>query len=88
MTPYGLYVRKLRVASGLTLHDMSAYTGLKASDLSGAETGRKLVTDQLIIATMKFFMAHNVHFDDVEAKEKADLSNRIIMHDTMVPSRQ
>ncbi|VVE59539.1 hypothetical protein PIN31009_05579 [Pandoraea iniqua] len=60
LTPYGMLVRALRIATATTLMDMARHHNTRPSLLSGMELGRKPVTIDDAIAASEFFSAHGV----------------------------
>lgn len=55
MTPWGLLVRAGRIILGTTLMDMSKALGMRPSELSAYECDRQRLTDDVILAVMRFF---------------------------------
>ena len=56
LTPFGLVVRALRIVSDSSLLEMSYQMSLTAAHLSGVETGRKPLTENIIRAAHGFFV--------------------------------
>ncbi|MFY2611099.1 hypothetical protein ACOTET_01545 [Achromobacter xylosoxidans] len=55
MTPWGRLVRACRIILGTTLMDMSKALGMPPSDLSAYECDHQRLTDDVILAVMRFF---------------------------------
>lgn len=55
MTPWGLLVRAGRIILGTTPMDMSKALGMPPSDLSAYECDHQRLTDDVILAVMRFF---------------------------------
>lgn len=56
LTPFGLYVRKLRLDLGLTLKMMAAELSVTSAYLSAVELGEKALTRKLADQVLAFFM--------------------------------
>ncbi|QOV06304.1 putative transcriptional regulator [Burkholderia phage Maja] len=60
LSPYGLLVRALRIAAGVTLMDMSKDLKVSPAALSNYEFGRSLITDDVLFGAYFFFKRNGI----------------------------
>ncbi|KRS21216.1 hypothetical protein AAY72_08995 [Alishewanella sp. WH16-1] len=65
LTPFGKEVRKLRIDQGLSLKDMATAIGVSSAYISAVETGKKNITDELVLSICKI-----LHIDAEQMQER------------------
>jgi len=75
-SPFGLFVRKLRLERGLLLQDMAKSVDISTSWLSNIETGRKPVPKGLAEKVCTYFGLKNTQAE--ELKVAANNSNEVV----------
>lgn len=61
LTPFGLFVRKIRLEKGLTLKQMADHLKVSSAYLSAVELGEKPLTPKVVNQTEEFLMPHFDH---------------------------
>lgn len=74
LTPYGVEVRKMRIEAQVKLADHAKFVGKSAALLSGMETGRKTITEEVIKKTIQYFARYDINAEQLW--EKAELSKK------------
>jgi transcriptional regulator with XRE-family HTH domain len=81
MTPFGVQLRALREARGLTLKDMAAGLGVSAAYLSALEHGRRGQPSRRFVHRVCHYLG--IIWDEAEALQRlADLSHPRVVVDT------
>ena len=79
LTDFGREVRKLRIDIAMTLREMAAELGVAPAYLSGVETGRKHVGDQLVRNVIELFARRGLdaqHLMDAAARSRKEVRIR------------
>ena len=80
LTEFGKAVRKLRIDLSLTLRDMAEELGVSPAYLSGVETGRKNVGENLVKGVIQFFARKGVDAEHlIEAAQRSRKEVRLRM---------
>ncbi len=75
LTEYGRLIRESRLEIGETLMSMATSMKANVSSLSGMETGRIKIEDDIITKTHKFFLLRGLRLDDGLMRRLAKGSN-------------
>lgn len=78
LTPFGLYVRKLRLELGLTLKAMATDLSITSAYLSAIELGEKALTKKIADQTMTFFQGKISDQQFTELQSACDESMKTI----------
>ena len=80
LTKFGKEVRKLRIDIEMTLREMAAELRVTPAYLSGVETGRKHIGDQLVRSVIEIFARRGVnarHLMDAAARSRKEVKIRL-----------
>lgn len=83
LTPFGLCVRKLRLEANCRLKDMADELGCSSAYLSAIEVGKRPVTEETTIKTIKFFENRGIYAAK-EITKSADQSRNTLSMDTLL----
>ena len=80
LTEFGREVRKMRIDTVMTLREMATELDVTPAYLSGVETGRKHIGDQLAQSVIKIFARRGVnakHLVDAAARSRKEVRIRL-----------
>lgn len=86
LTEFGKAIRKARIDSNETLGSMADAVGVSPGFLSGIETGRKKIPNDLLSRIKLFLIAHGIAMPNIDAL--AAVSNQSVSLEGLSPQHQ
>lgn len=86
LTEFGKAIRKARIDSSQTLGSMACAVGVSPGFLSGIETGRKKIPNDLLNKVKLFLNEHNTNVPNID--ELAAVSNQSVSLEGLSPQHQ